>query len=205
MPESVPPVRVFISYSHDSLEHQDRVLALADRLRANGVDASIDQYEQAPQESWPAWCETEIDKADFVTMVCTETYLRRMNRREQPGLGHGVLWEANLIRQHLYDAGTVSNKFVPVLLAGGSTENIPAVVRGRSFYRADTPEGYEKLYRLLINQPPVRKRELGPLLPLSDRGRPRIVTEEEIQVMRQREYERMMQISYDYLKSRFQS
>ncbi|MCP4656050.1 MAG: hypothetical protein GY856_11605, partial [bacterium] len=31
--------RVFLSYSHDSDEHRDRVLALADRLRADGIDA----------------------------------------------------------------------------------------------------------------------------------------------------------------------
>jgi hypothetical protein len=34
---------VFISYSHDSTEHSDRVLALSDRLRAEGVDAMIDR------------------------------------------------------------------------------------------------------------------------------------------------------------------
>ena len=29
--------RVFISYSHDSDEHRERVLALANRLRSDGV------------------------------------------------------------------------------------------------------------------------------------------------------------------------
>jgi SEFIR domain len=53
MPEPTTP-RVFISYSHDSPEHQDRVLALADQLCADGVDASIDQYEMSPPERWPA-------------------------------------------------------------------------------------------------------------------------------------------------------
>jgi hypothetical protein len=38
------PPRVFISYSHDSAAHEDRVLALANRLRGDGVDATIDQY-----------------------------------------------------------------------------------------------------------------------------------------------------------------
>jgi hypothetical protein len=36
-PAHIP--RLFISYSHDSREHQDRVRGLADRLRANGIDA----------------------------------------------------------------------------------------------------------------------------------------------------------------------
>jgi hypothetical protein len=51
MPEPAPP-RVFISYSHDSDKHRDRVLELADRLRADGVDAMIDQYIQSPPEGW---------------------------------------------------------------------------------------------------------------------------------------------------------
>jgi hypothetical protein len=38
------PPRVFISYSHDTFEHQERVLGLADRLRADRIDAEVDQY-----------------------------------------------------------------------------------------------------------------------------------------------------------------
>jgi TIR domain len=126
--------RVFISYSHDSPEHDDRVLHLADRLRADGIDAIIDQYVQSPPEGWPAWCVAEIRKANFVPMVCTETYLRRVNGEEDPD---GVLWEARLIRQDLYDSGSVSGKFVPVLLADGSDAHVPLPVRGRSVYRIE--------------------------------------------------------------------
>src|ERR1700694_5512109 len=111
------PPRVFISYSHDSAEHRDRVLELADRLRGDGIYAMIDQYVQFPPEGWPAWCEAEIRKAAFVPMVCTETYLRRGNGEEEAGKGHGALWDTRLNTQHLYSAGSVSSKFVPVLLA----------------------------------------------------------------------------------------
>jgi hypothetical protein len=72
MVDAAPP-RVFISYSHDSGGHRDRVLDLADRLRSDGIDAIIDQYVQVPPEGWAGWCEAEIEKACFVLMVCTET------------------------------------------------------------------------------------------------------------------------------------
>jgi SEFIR domain len=50
------PPKVFISYSHDSPEHEKRVLELAERLRADGVDAQLDQYVAgAPYEGWPRW------------------------------------------------------------------------------------------------------------------------------------------------------
>jgi hypothetical protein len=42
------PERVFISYSHDDEVHKARVLDLANRLREDGVDAVIDQYEESP-------------------------------------------------------------------------------------------------------------------------------------------------------------
>jgi hypothetical protein len=43
--------RVFISYSHNSPKYQDRIPALSDRLRQEGVECSIDQYEQSPEVS----------------------------------------------------------------------------------------------------------------------------------------------------------
>ena len=137
MPEDLPP-RVFISYSHDSPAHQDHVLELADRLRSEGVDAKIDQYVQSPPRGWPAWCESEIAKADFVLMVCTETYLRRVNGEEEPGTGYGVLWESRLIRQHLYDQGAESKKLVPVLFADGSSAHVPQVVKGATIFCVET-------------------------------------------------------------------
>jgi hypothetical protein len=153
--------RVFISYSHDSDEHRDRVLELADRLRADGIDAVIDQYVQSPPEGWPAWCEAEIRKSDFVPMICTETYIRRVNGEEEPGKGRGVLWEARLIKQHLYDARLVSNKFIPVLLADGSGAHVPTPVKGGTVYRVETLEGYDALLRLLTDQPLTPMPALG--------------------------------------------
>jgi CHASE2 domain-containing sensor protein len=162
MPEAAAP-RILISYSHDNPAHCDRALALADRLRADGIDAMIDQYIQTPREGWPAWCAAQIDTADFVLMVCTETYLRRASLKEEPGAGHGVLWEGRLINQYLYDAGSVSAKFVPVLLADGSDAHVPLPVKGGTIYRVETPEGYESLLRLLSDQP------LTPMPPLGTR------------------------------------
>ena len=170
MAEATAP-RVFISYSHDSEEHRGRVLELADRLRADGMDAVIDQYVQFPPEGWPNWCEAEIRDADFVLMVCTETYLRRVNGEEEPGKGHGVRWEGQLSNQHLYDAGSLNRKFVPVLLANGSPQHIPTPVKGGTIYRIATEEGYESLLRLLTDQPLTPMPSLGPRRSLPPRER----------------------------------
>src|SRR5215831_12646543 len=168
MPESARP-RVFISYSHDSDAHKERVLELADRLRADGINAMIDQYVQG--QSWLEWCEAQIDDADFVLMVCTETYLRRVKRNEEPGKGHGVLWEARLIKQQFYDAGSLSKKFVPVLLADGASNDVPNFVKGANIYRVETSDGYDSLLRLLTDQPLTPPREPGPRKVLPPRPR----------------------------------
>lgn len=155
--------RLFISYSHDSREHEDRVRALADRLRQDGIDALIDQYDPTPPNGWPMWMDREIQKADFIALVCTETYLKRVEGRESPGKGRGVLWEAKLIYNLLYLEDTSTQRFIPLLLDGGTISNIPLPIRGLNHYQADIDEGYEDFYRHLTAQPRHEKPALGKL------------------------------------------
>lgn len=50
--------KVFISYSHDSQQHKDWVLRLANELRTNGIDAKLDQWDLSPgQDIAPSWLE----------------------------------------------------------------------------------------------------------------------------------------------------
>ena len=165
--------QVFISYRHEveSPEHADRVLGLANRLRDEGIDAVLDQYEVSPPAGWPTWCEHEIQRADFVLMVCTEAYHRCIRGDEQPGAAHGVLWEARIIRQMLYDTGSKTTKLIPVLFSNGSPDHIPIAVKGATRYVVDTKQGFEDLYRQLTDQLKTRKPELGTLRKLPERVR----------------------------------
>ena len=164
------PPRVFISYRQESErpEHQDRVLALADRLIEWGIETYLDQYEQNPPEGWATWCKRQIQAADYVLIVCTPAYLRTMEGQDAPGNGHGVLWETRLIRQLLYDAGALSGKFVPVLFSGGSAADIPTELKGASHYMVDQEDGWEGLYRQLTRQPRVGRPQLGLQQPAAD-------------------------------------
>jgi hypothetical protein len=157
---AVTPVRVFISYSLDSTEHEVRVLAFSDRLRDDGVDAILDQYE-SPAEGWPMWMERNIADADFVLMVCTAKYRLRVENRDEPAKGQGVVWEASIIYNHLYRAKLISSKFVPVLFEGSSADDVPVPVSGFTRYDVSSDTGYEALYRRLTNQPLAARRPLG--------------------------------------------
>src|SRR6266571_4360246 len=166
------PLRVFISYSHDSPEHADRVLALADHLRQDGLDSILDQYILgSPDEGWPRWMDRQIRDVDFVLMICTPTYYRRVMGEEQPGVGHGVNWESHLIYQHFYQDGTINTRFLPILLEGGSASDIALPFQGVAHYQPMTEKGYEALYRRLTNQPLTPPPDLGTPKQLPPRAR----------------------------------
>ena len=146
--------RIFISYSHDSAEHRARVLQLANSLRQYGlVDVRLDQYNvDDPPEGWPLWMETELDCAQKVLLVCTETYQRRVKKQEDPGVGRGVCWEANLIYAELYLSQTKGNKFIPVIFRHEDREFIPRPLGAANSYLVDDAQGFERLYRHLTGQ-----------------------------------------------------
>ena len=155
------PPKVFISYSQDSPEHEDRVLAFSTRLRADGIDCNLDQYEISPPEGWPRWMDRQIHEADFVLLICTPTYFRRVMGQEQPGKGHGVSWESTLIYQYIYNAGTMNIKFIPVLFEGASISDIPTPLQGASHYSAFIEASYKDLCHRLRNLPRAVKPPLG--------------------------------------------
>ena len=170
--------RVFLSYSHDSDEHADRVLALADALRDRGIDVTLARYvHPAPAEGWPRWMDRNLDEAQFVLMVCTETYRRRVMGREEPGKGLGVRWEGNLIYSRIYHDAPSGSRFIPILLPGSAPAHIPNPVQGHAYHRIATFDltdpGFEALYRHLTDQPATPRPDLGAVTILPPRPRPR--------------------------------
>lgn len=165
--ESTGPTKVFISYSHDSEEHALRVRRLSDRLRADGIDCRIDQYEVAPPEGWRRWMDQRIAWADFVLVVCSETYHRRARGEEVPGRGMGATYEASQLLDLLYEAGMRNERTIPLLLEGATVDDIPQPLRAYTRYHLDQADDatggpqYQALYRHLTGQPRIVAPELG--------------------------------------------
>jgi tetratricopeptide (TPR) repeat protein len=169
MPEHNP--KIFISYSHDSDEHKDRVLALSDRLRADGIDCIIDQYETSPPEGWTQWMIKQVKKADSVLIACTKTYQLRFEGEEESGKGKGAIWEGAIITQQLYEAQARNEKFIPIIFTPEDETHIPIILRGATYYNPNTEEGYKSLYRQLTDQPLIEKPVLGKKKSLPPRPR----------------------------------
>jgi hypothetical protein len=162
--------RVFISYSHDSDTHREQVLGLSERLRADGIETLLDQYVNgAPPQGWPRWMLDQLDAADSVLVVCTETYYRRFRGHEEPGKGRGVDWEGALITNELYDARSRTVKFVPVLLSAAGENWIPEPLRSGTHFALTSQEAYENLYDFLLEQAGVEPHPIGTLKPKSRR------------------------------------
>lgn len=137
---------VFISYSHDSDAHRQRVLALSERLRRDGYETRLDRYVNgSPQEGWPRWMGNQLDAASHVLIVCTQTYYRRFRGYEAPGVGKGVDWEGAVITQTLYDDKSRNNRFIPIVLEPADTAHIPEPLRPYTYYQPTSDDGYEQL------------------------------------------------------------
>jgi hypothetical protein len=160
---------VFISYSWDSEVHIASVLALSNRLRVDGIDCVLDQYEVSPPEGWPRWMDRKIASAGLVMVVCTKTYFARVMGYEESSKGLGVKWEGNVIYQHLYNAGGNSQKFIPVLMKDDDKGFIPTPLQGASYFTIDTEAGYKRLYNRLLGRSTAEKPPLGQRKPLPKR------------------------------------
>lgn len=170
-PEQTLPQRprVFISYSHDSSTHCDRVLSLAQQLRRDGIDVELDQFHQGELLHWPRWCAEQLspENSDFVLCVCTAEYKRRVEGQVPADVGKGVFWEGTIIYNYFYDEKG-NRRCVPVLLDKNAND-IPSIFGGYTRFELDifdlaNPQSpYSKLYRLLTKQSAIRATAVGEL------------------------------------------
>lgn len=172
------PPSAFVSYSHDSPAHCDRVLALANQLRADGIDVRLDRYVAHPPEGWPRWSERQAVESTFVLVVCTPSYRERFERSRPDGAGKGAQWEGMIVQQLLYEAGGRNDRIVPVWFEDGSEDDVPLSLRAYARYRL--PSEHELLYRRLTGQPLDPAPPLGSLKVMPPRptslGEPSVAT-----------------------------
>jgi len=161
---------VFISYSHDSGNSSfgEKVAGLAASLLEDGIEVFFDQNRGTEEEKvpWPIWMEDKIEVADFVLLVCTELYLKKVRQQVAEDTGNGVLWEANIIYNKLYLAKLNTTKYVPVMFDKGDRTYIPVPLQGISSYVLDSDEGYARLLALLTGQHRTHFPDMGPDTPV---------------------------------------
>jgi hypothetical protein len=145
----------------------ERALGLSQRLRQDGVDSWIDQYENGtPEEGWPRWMLNRLDWAEFVLIVCSETHYRRFRGKKEPGIGKGADWEGHLVSLDMYNSKSRTVKFVPIIFEDRAAQFIPEPLRGSTYYPLD-PSGrssaanYARLWAFLHGKGGVAPAPLG--------------------------------------------
>ena len=158
--------KVFISYSHDSSEHRRWVSELGAKLRHNGVDAILDQWDLGPGDDVTQFMERGIMDSDRVLVICTDSYVKKANAGEG-GVGYErMIATAQLVQ----DLGT--NKFIPIIRQALAKEKIPQGLRERVYidFTDDNQfdEKFDELLHELHRVPVVKKPPLGknPFAPL---------------------------------------
>jgi eukaryotic-like serine/threonine-protein kinase len=169
---SMASPQVFISYSHDSPEHKKQVLALANRLRRDGVETVLDQFLQSPNQGWYRWMIDEVEKAQAVLIIATKIYYDRFRLKAPVGEGRGVKDEGGLILTGLSEGDGLNPKFIPVLFSGQDATWIPEPLRQVSHYVLKGEEDYQHLLRRLLDQPAVTPEPLGNPPELQQAARP---------------------------------
>lgn len=156
--DNTSPVRVFISYSHDSDEHKQWVLDLATRLRSMGVDATIDQWDLPPGADSARFMQDSVTHSDRVIMVCSDQYVTKADER----LG-GVGFENMIITGEMV-AKVSTSKFIPVIRMNPKT-SIPKFLGARIYINFNDDAAFddklEDLARELHGVPRLTKPPIG--------------------------------------------
>ena len=150
--------KVFVSYSHDSEEHKGWVKNLCTKLRKNGVDVILDEWDLRPGMDRTVFME-ELRNSDRVLIVCTNNYVEKANNRES-GVGYeGVIITAELAQN------LKTNKFIPIIRQASGKNNTPIFLGTRVYsdLRDDSQFDveFDKLLREILNIPINPKPPLG--------------------------------------------
>ena len=156
MAKSAP--KVFVSYSHDTPEHKRWVAELATKLRQNGVDAVLDQWDLQPGKDVPMFMEEQLKECDFALLICTERYVEKANS----GTG-GVGYEKMIVSAELIKDIDVG-KFIPIIRQSGS-HLVPTFIETKLFIDFSNDEFFETviddLLRRLLGEEISKKPPLG--------------------------------------------
>jgi hypothetical protein len=150
--------KVFVSYVHESPQHQDDVLAFASFLRGQGVEAVLDVWAAGSRHEWYAWAIREMTDADYVIVVASPAYRAVGDGSAPPDRHRGVQSEATLLRELVYgDRATWTPKVLPVLLPGHEIDEIPRFLSPHTASRYVVGEltvaGAEDLLRVIHRRP----------------------------------------------------
>ncbi len=124
----MPNPKCFISYSHESNQHQEWVARLAVLLEHNEVDVYLDRQDVDIGMDLAKYVETCIRESDFILLICTPRFAQRVNDRE------GVVgFENQIIAGRILEGSLSPRQVVPILRKGSRKQSIPSYMKGKVY------------------------------------------------------------------------
>ncbi len=151
----------FISYSWDSDVHKIWVRDFASRLRNDGVETILDQWEVVPGSQVPHFMEASVRDNDFVLIICTPRYKTRSDQRKG-----GVGYEGDIMTSEILNSRNHA-KFIPVLHTSIWNSAAPSWLLGKAYVDLSGDPYDENQYSKLVSTlhgelptpPPVKVRK----------------------------------------------
>lgn len=156
-------LKIFISYSWTTPEHEEWVVNLAERLMADGINVVLDKWDLKEGNDLYSFMEEMVNSEDIkkVLIILDKRYAENANKREG-----GVGTETQIISPKIYKK-VKQEKFIPVVAEKDIDGNayIPTYLKGKVYIDLSEiehyEEGYDKLLRNLYDRPLYHKPKLG--------------------------------------------
>ena len=138
--------KVFLSYSQDSAAHKQWVSELAAKLRHNGVDAILDQWDLSSDDDATQFMGQGVRDSDWVLVVCTDSYMRKANTGEV-----GIGYESMIVTKKLVeDLGP--NKFIPIIRQTLAEEKMPEFLKERIYIDFTDDDQFDEKFDVLLHE-----------------------------------------------------
>ncbi len=99
----------FISYSHDSHDHEAWVLQLATHLRSHEVDVILDQWDLRLGNDLRFFMEQGLSTSHAVICICSEEYVKKVDTGKAGAGYEGMIMTQELLK----DANFEHNNEIP--------------------------------------------------------------------------------------------
>ena len=140
--------KVFISYAWEDAEEKDLKVKrftqwLAVYLKKWNFEVLLDVYENHPGTKLDAFMSEGVSTSRFVLCICTETYLKKMQK-----IGTGVYNEFTLLKENS------DSKFIIPIIEKGKFINLPSFFEGKfvsslNFIEPYSQENRDKIFELI--------------------------------------------------------
>ncbi len=141
------PVSVFVSYSWDGKDHEQKVMEFTDHLRKKGFKAQLDKMisQEETAINFKKMMFNSIHSHEKIVVVLSEGY-----KKKADSFTGGVGDEYELL---ISDISVSPRKYVFVSFGGRSDSIIPFGMRNRDIIDLSLPDGENALIRKLSDQP----------------------------------------------------